>query len=93
MSKRNAEYRHVRETYWNEVCVLPRTPRHQYWYRYIATAGNFALAPPKEYAYPKIKNPKLRGVACKHVIHALTRLQSSSWQLSIARALQRLRRK
>lgn len=28
MSKRNAEHRHVRETYWNEVCVLPRTPRH-----------------------------------------------------------------
>ncbi|WP_432226738.1 hypothetical protein [Enterobacter wuhouensis] len=27
-------------------------------YRYIATAGNFALAPPKEYAYPKIKKPK-----------------------------------
>lgn len=63
--------------------------RHQYWYRYIATAGNFALAPPKEYSYPKIKNPKLQGVACKHVIHALTRLQSSSWQLSIARAMQK----
>ncbi|WP_213389011.1 phage tail protein [Enterobacter hormaechei] len=63
--------------------------RHQYWYRYIATAGNFALAPPKEYAYPKIKNPKLQGVACKHVIHSLTRLQSSSWQLSIARAMQK----
>jgi hypothetical protein len=63
--------------------------RHQYWYRYIATAGNFALAPPKEYAYPKIRNPNLKGVACKHVIHAMTRLQSNSWQLSIARALQK----
>lgn len=63
--------------------------RHQYWYRYIATAGNFALAPPKEYAYPKIRNPKLQGVACKHVIHAMTRLQSATWQLSISRTLQK----
>lgn len=61
--------------------------RHQYWYRYIATAGNFALAPPKEYAYPKVKNPNLKGVACKHVIHSMTRLQSASWQLSIGKAL------
>ena len=28
MSKRNVEHRLVRETYWNEVCVLPRTSRH-----------------------------------------------------------------
>lgn len=54
--------------------------RHQYWYRYIATAGNYAVAPPKEYAYPKEKNPSLKGVACKHVIHATTRLQSPAWQ-------------
>ncbi|EQA6242215.1 hypothetical protein ACX5DB_003893 [Enterobacter ludwigii] len=61
--------------------------RHQYWYRYIATAGNFALAPPKEYAYPKVRKPDLEGVACKHVIHAMTRLQSASWQLTIGKAL------
>ncbi|EKY4560057.1 phage tail protein, partial [Escherichia coli] len=29
--------------------------RHQYWYRYMATAGNYAVAPPKEYAFPKIR--------------------------------------
>lgn len=62
--------------------------RHQYWFRFIATAGNFAVAPPKEYAFPKIRNPSLRGVACKHVIHALTRLQSVSWQMSVTKALQ-----
>lgn len=61
--------------------------RHQYWYRYIATAGNFALAPPKEYAYPKIRNPNLKGIACKHVIHSMTRLQSASWQLRIGQAM------
>lgn len=63
--------------------------RHQYWYRYIATAGNYALAPPKEYAYPKEKNPNLKGVACKHVIHAFTRLQSASWQVRIGQAMQK----
>lgn len=63
--------------------------RHQYWYRYIATAGSFAITPPAEYAYPKIRNPKLEGVACKHVIHALTRFQSGSWQKLIGKYLQK----
>ena len=45
------------------------------------------MAPPKEYAYPKVRNPDLKGVACKHVIHAMTRLQSASWQLTIGKAL------
>lgn len=61
--------------------------RHQYWYRYIATAGNFAVAPPKEYAYPKEKNPNLKGVACKHVIHATTRLQSPAWQVRVLQTM------
>ncbi|MCX8980177.1 phage tail protein [Citrobacter portucalensis] len=63
--------------------------RWQYWYRYIGTAGNFALTPPKEYAYPKVRNPRLQGVACKHIIHALTRLQAGSWQITVAKALER----
>lgn len=63
--------------------------RHQYWYRYIATAGNFAITPPAEYAYPKIRNPHLEGVACKHVIHTLARFQSGSWQKLIGKQLQR----
>lgn len=61
--------------------------RHQYWFRYIATAGNFALAPPKEYSFPKIRNPNLKGIACKHVIHSMTRLQKASWQLRIGQAM------
>lgn len=63
--------------------------RHQYWYRYIATAGNFAITPPAEYAYPKIRNPRLQGVACKHVIHALRRFQSGSWQKLVGKYLQK----
>ncbi|OKP01562.1 phage tail protein [Xenorhabdus eapokensis] len=63
--------------------------RHKYWYRYIATAGNFAVSPPKEYIYPKIRNPNLKGVACKHVIHAMTRMQAGTWQMQIGRLLQK----
>ncbi|PHM39192.1 tail stability protein [Xenorhabdus mauleonii] len=63
--------------------------RHHYWYRYIATAGNFAVSPPKEYIYPKIRNPNLKGVACKHVIHAMTRMQAGTWQLQVGRLLQK----
>ncbi|MEE9647875.1 phage tail protein [Enterobacter soli] len=53
---------------------------HQYRYRYMATAGNYALTPPAEYAFPKIENPNLEGLACKHVIHVMTRFQSPTWQ-------------
>ncbi|EKN4689586.1 phage tail protein [Yersinia ruckeri] len=63
--------------------------RHKYWYRYIATAGNFAISPPKEYVYPKIRNPNIKGVACKHVIHAMTRMQAGSWQMQVGRLLQK----
>lgn len=61
--------------------------RFKYWYRYIATVGNFVLAPPKEFAYPKDRNAKGYGVACKHIIHAATRLQSAAWQNFIITAL------
>lgn len=61
--------------------------RHQYWYRHLATVGNYALAPPKEFAPPKIKNPEYKGVACKHVIKAMTMLQSTSWQRLLVRQM------
>ena len=63
--------------------------RHQYWYRYMATAGNYAVAPPKEYAFPKIRNPDLTGVACKHVLHTMTRFQSTTWHRAIINALEK----
>jgi len=57
--------------------------RHQYWYRYLATIGGFALDP-KEFAFPKIRNPKLTGCACKHVIKAVAVLQTPFAQSRIA---------
>lgn len=62
--------------------------RHQYWYRYMATAGNYCVAPPKEFSFPKIRNPELRGLACKHVLKAAVMLQSAAWQNIIARQME-----
>lgn len=63
--------------------------RHQYWYRYLATVGNYCVAPPKEFAFPKIRNPELKGVACKHVLKGAVMLQSPTWQKIIANQMER----
>lgn len=48
--------------------------RHTFWYRYISTIGGFN-AGRAETGFPKLRNPHLVGVACKHVLkvmHSLT---------------------
>lgn len=50
--------------------------RHRYWFRYISTIGNFN-AGRKEMGYPKIRNPDLKGVACKHVLRVMSEIESS----------------
>lgn len=59
--------------------------RHQYHYRYLATIGGFAVTPPAEKDFPKIKNPKLQGAACKHVLKALMALRSPSLQVILSK--------
>lgn len=51
--------------------------RHRYFFRYVASIGGFA-AGRKETGYPKIRNPRLMGVACKHVLRVMTELESST---------------
>lgn len=41
--------------------------RHRYWYRYLATMGGYAYGKP-ETGFPKVRNPNLIGLACKHVL-------------------------
>lgn len=50
--------------------------RHRFWYRYIATAGGFAYGK-GETGFPKIRNPELVGLACKHVLRVMTILEKS----------------
>ena len=66
--------------------------RHQYWYRYIATLGNFALKP-TETGFPKIRNPQLIGCCCKHVLKVLHDLQSTRVMFLLAKELDRERAK
>lgn len=55
--------------------------RHTFFFRYIATIGGFA-AGRQETGYPKIRNPKLMGVACKHVLRVMTEIASSGLVLN-----------
>ena len=50
--------------------------RHRYFLRYVSTIGNFNAGRP-EHGYPKIRNPKLKGVACKHVLRVMAEIDSS----------------
>ncbi|WP_070964953.1 hypothetical protein [Vibrio sonorensis] len=53
--------------------------RHQYWYRYKATAGNYCVAPPKEFSPPMQTNATLTGVACKHVLLVVKKISSPTF--------------
>ena len=62
--------------------------RHQFWYRYLATVGNYCVAPPKEFSPPKIRNPDFTGLACKHVLYVLNKTQSTSWVAQLSRFME-----
>lgn len=65
--------------------------RHTFWYRYLATIGRYNTGR-NETGYPKIKNPNLKGVACKHVLRTMhVVLKDSAVQLKIAQAVLRAR--
>ena len=50
--------------------------RHRYWYRFIASAGGFNEGR-AEGGFPKIRNPNLKGLACKHVLRVMTQISQS----------------
>lgn len=61
--------------------------RHTFWFRYIATIGRFN-AGREETGYPKIRNPELVGVACKHVLRVMAALSSPSIRLQLEKIIQ-----
>ena len=66
--------------------------RHRYWYRYLATVGNFN-AGPREDGFPKIRNPNLVGVACKHVLRVMSEIEAgNAVQMFLARAIEKGRK-
>lgn len=65
--------------------------RHRYWFRYISTIGNFN-AGRKELGFPKVRNPNLKGVACKHVLRVMSEVESSTSVLNfLSRHMEKLR--
>ena len=44
--------------------------RHTFWFRYIASIGNFNYGRAED-GFPKIRNPTLYGVGCKHVLRVM----------------------
>lgn len=62
---------------------------HQYRRRYIATIGNFN-AGRSENGFPKITNPGLAGVACKHVLRVMAEVEGAGLvQGFLARAIEK----
>lgn len=67
--------------------------RHTYWYRYIASTGKFAYVGSnpigrEEIGFPKIRNPQLKGLACKHVLRTMqTILKERSFQQFMLKAI------
>jgi hypothetical protein len=51
--------------------------RHRYYYNYLSGLGNYHLGE-KEIRYPKITNPDLGGIACKHVLRVMQVLTSAT---------------
>ena len=63
--------------------------RWTFWFRYIATLGRWGLGR-KELAFPKVRNPYLAGVACKHVLRVMSDIESSIFVAKfIAKALEK----
>lgn len=62
--------------------------RHTFWYRYIATVGRFNSGR-DEPAFPKVRNPDLSGVACKHVLRVMQQIQTPLIKTQIAHMIER----
>lgn len=64
---------------------------HRYRRRYIATIGRYNAGRP-ETGYPKITNPDLSGVACKHVLRVMAEVEGgNAVQMFLARAIEKAR--
>lgn len=60
--------------------------RFRFWYRYIATKGKFVHGR-LETGFPKIRNPKLVGVSCKHGLRVMQAVMTDPGVLAKAAAM------
>ncbi|MBF7696194.1 hypothetical protein [Acinetobacter rathckeae] len=66
--------------------------RHTYWYRYMASIGGYGCGRIEE-GYPKIRNPELAGVACKHVLRVMRYILSPLGMNYLVKQVQKDRNK
>ncbi|RLL18999.1 hypothetical protein [Acinetobacter chengduensis] len=66
--------------------------RFRYWYRYIATLGNYVHGR-RETGFPKEKNPDLTGIACKHILRVAQYCRSALGQQYLKMAIDKDRAK
>lgn len=65
--------------------------RFNFWYSYIATVGQFIYGD-KQVNYPKIRNPKLVGVACKHGLRVMQQISSPAIRARLEKMIEDGRR-
>jgi hypothetical protein len=65
--------------------------RWKYWYSYVATIGKFNASTP-QLGFPKIRNPHLTGVSCKHVLRVMQQLQMPGIRDYIAKMIDNSRK-
>ena len=61
--------------------------RFNFWYSYIATVGQFIYGD-KQVNFPKIRNPHLTGVACKHGLRVMQQLSSPMVRLRLEKLIE-----
>lgn len=66
--------------------------RFRFWYRYIATLGNYVYGR-RETGFPKEKNPDLTGIACKHILRVANYCRSPLGQQYLKMAIDKDRSK
>lgn len=68
-------------------------PRHQYWYRYLAGVGKYAITPPAEKDFPKVRNPDLTGTVCKHTVAVFQSVRTPTYVAMLAKKMEEQRSK
>lgn len=77
----------VRQLYEGKVRFRCDCGRFTFWYGYIATVGQFIYGD-QQVNFPKIRNPHLTGVACKHSLRVMQQLSSPIVRLRLVKMIE-----
>lgn len=66
--------------------------RFNFWFRYLNTVAGSVLGR-KEGGFPKIRNPNMTGIACKHILRVMHYIKSQTGRYYLTQALEKERTK